>query len=173
MKLQYTLSNINLIYLYQGLEQAMPFVRQLPDFYCVWLDSILGHSTWDFLWRDYFSFPCQYYSTIAPYSFIHLPLTLYSVSVPVLQFPLSVSFHQCSILIHTSTTNAVYCFSPSTSISPVSIIPPMLHTHSSTYMLLFPGQTADGWAPSNRSDLFHIQRSIACWSTVTLFSLKS
>ena len=26
---------------------------------------------------------------------------------PVIQFPLSVSFHQCSILIHTTTTDAV------------------------------------------------------------------
>jgi hypothetical protein len=51
----------------------------------------------------YFSFPCQYHSTNAPYIFIHLPPTLYNVSLPVLQFPLSVSFHQCSILIHTST----------------------------------------------------------------------
>ena len=74
--------------------------------------------------------PCQYHSTIAPYSFIHLPPTLYNVFLPVLQFspvsiipplllihsfifhtrcirffsqyftfPLSVSFHHCSILI--------------------------------------------------------------------------
>ena len=48
-------------------------------------------------------FPCQYHSTIAPYSFIHLPPTLYNVSLPVLQF------------------------------SPVSIIPPLLHTHSFIY----------------------------------------
>ena len=47
-------------------------------------------------------FPCQYHSTIAPYSFIHLPPTLYNVFLPVLQF------------------------------SPVSIIPPLLHYHSST-----------------------------------------
>jgi hypothetical protein len=44
-------------------------------------------------------FPCQYHSIIAPYSFIHLPHTLYNVSLPVLQF------------------------------SPVSIIPLLLHTH--------------------------------------------
>jgi hypothetical protein len=50
-------------------------------------------------------FPCQYHSTIAPYPFIHLPPTLYNVSLPALQFspvstiPLSVPFHQCSILI--------------------------------------------------------------------------
>ena len=48
-------------------------------------------------------FPCQYHSTNAPYPFIHLPPTLYNVSLPVLQF------------------------------SPVSIIPPILHTHSFTY----------------------------------------
>ena len=83
-------------------------------------------------------FPCQYHSTIAPYSFIHLPPTLYNVFLPVLQFspvstippllhthsfiyhprcimffsqyfsfPLSVSFHHCSMLIHSSTTHAV------------------------------------------------------------------
>jgi hypothetical protein len=56
---------------------------------------------------QYFSFPCQYHSTNAPYSFTHLPPTLYNVFLPVLQFPLSVSFHQCSILIHSSTTDAV------------------------------------------------------------------
>jgi hypothetical protein len=55
----------------------------------------------------YFTSPCQYHSTNAPYSFIHLPPTLYNVFLPVLQFLLSVSFHQCSILIHSSTTDAV------------------------------------------------------------------
>ena len=139
--------------------------------------------------------PCWYHSTIAPYSFIHLPPTLHNVSLPVLQvspvsiippllhthsfiyhprcimffsqhfrFPLSVSFHHCSTLIHPPTTHAVYFFSPSTSVfpcqyhstiapysfihlppklynlflsalqfSPVIIIPPLLHTHSSIY----------------------------------------
>ena len=46
---------------------------------------------------------CQYHSSNAPYPFIHLPPTLYNVSLPVLQF------------------------------SPVSIIPPTLHFHSFTY----------------------------------------
>ena len=81
-------------------------------------------------------FPCQYHSTIAPYSFIHLPPTICNVFLPALQFspvsiippllhthpsiyhprsimffsqhfsfPLSVSFHHCSILIHPSTTH--------------------------------------------------------------------
>ena len=48
-------------------------------------------------------FPCHYHSTIAPYPFIHLPPTLYNVFPSVLQF------------------------------SPVSIIPPLLHTHSFIY----------------------------------------
>ena len=56
---------------------------------------------------QYFSFPCQYHSTNTPYSSIRLPPTLYNVFLPVLQFPLSVSFHQCSILIYSSTTHAV------------------------------------------------------------------
>jgi len=87
---------------------------------------------------QYISFPCQYHSTIAPYSSIHLPPTLYNVFLPVLQFspviiippllhthssiyhprcimfffqyisfPLSVSFHHCSILIHPPTTHNV------------------------------------------------------------------
>ena len=97
------------------------------------------------------------------HSFIHLPPTLYNIFLPLLRFPLSVSFHQCSILIHSfnyhprciiffshyfsfhcqyhstnapysfihsSTTHAVQYFSPITSVSPVSIIPPMFHIHS-------------------------------------------
>ena len=52
---------------------------------------------------QYFSFPCQYHSTIAPYSFIYLPPALYNVFLPALQY------------------------------SPVSIIPPLLHTHSFIY----------------------------------------
>ena len=55
----------------------------------------------------YFSFPCHYHSTIAPYSSFNIPPTLYNVFLPVLQFPLSVSFHHCSILIHQSTTHTV------------------------------------------------------------------
>jgi len=82
---------------------------------------------------QHFSFPCQYHSPNAPYLFIHLPPTLYNVFLPAFQFPLSVSFHQCSMPIHSSITNAVECFSPSTSVSPVSIIPPTLHTRSIIY----------------------------------------
>ena len=49
-----------------------------------------------FFLSEHFSFPCQYHSTNAPYSFIHLPPTLYNIFLPALQFPLSVSFHQRS-----------------------------------------------------------------------------
>ena len=52
-------------------------------------------------------FPCQYHSTIAPYSFIHLPPTMYNVFYQYFRFPLSVSFHHCSILNHSSPTHAV------------------------------------------------------------------
>jgi len=78
-------------------------------------------------------FPCQYHSTNVPYIFIHLPPTPYNVSLPALQFPLSVPFHQRPIPIHSPTTHTIKCLPPSTSVSPVSNIPPMLHTHSFTY----------------------------------------
>jgi hypothetical protein len=82
---------------------------------------------------QYFIFPCQCHTTNAPYSFIHLPLTLYNVFLPVLQIPLSVSSHQFYLFIHSSTTDVIQCFSPITSVSPVSIIQPLLHTHSFIY----------------------------------------
>ena len=90
--------------------------------------SFIYHTRCIMFFSQYFRFPCQYHSTIAPYPFIYLPPTLYNIFLPVLQFPLSVSFHQCSIPIHPSTTHTVYYFSPSTSVSPVSIFPPLLHT---------------------------------------------
>ena len=62
--------------------------------------SFIYHPRCIMFFSQYFSFPCQYHSTIAPYSFIHLPHMLYNVFLPVLRFPLSVSFHQCSTLIH-------------------------------------------------------------------------
>ena len=107
---------------------------------------------------------CQYHSNIAPYSFIHLPpavsnfflLALQSSPVSIIppllhthsfiyhphsimffsqyfSFPRSVSFHHCSILIHSSTTHTYNVFLPALQFFPVSIIPPLLHTHSFTY----------------------------------------
>ena len=61
----------------------------------------------------------------------HRRYIIYNVFLQVLQFPLSVSFYQCSILIHSTTNDGVSGFSPSTPVSPVSIFPPMLHTHFS------------------------------------------
>jgi len=69
--------------------------------------SFIYHPRCIMFFSQHFSFPCQYHSTNAPYSFTHLPPSLYNVFLPVLQFPLSVSFHQCPILIHPSTTLAV------------------------------------------------------------------
>ena len=100
--------------------------------------SFIYHPRCIMFFSQHFNLPCQYHSTIAPYSFIHLPPALYNVFLPALQFspvsiippllhthpsiyhprsimffsqhfsfPLSVSFHHCSILIHPSTTHAV------------------------------------------------------------------
>jgi len=101
--------------------------------------SFICHQRCIKLFYQYFSFPCQYHSTSAPYPFIHLPPTLHNVFLPVLQcqyhstsapyslihllptqynfffsqyfsFPLTVSFHQCSIRfpLPTPTQNNVF-----------------------------------------------------------------
>ena len=75
-----------------------------PMFYS---HSFIYNGSCIMFFSQHFSFPCQYHSTNAPYSFIHLPPTLHDVFLPALQFPLSVPFHQCSIHIHSTTTNAV------------------------------------------------------------------
>ena len=51
------------------------------------------------------------------HSFIYHPRCII-FSSQHFSFPLSVSFHHCSILIQTSTTHTVQCFSPSTSVFP-------------------------------------------------------
>ena len=81
------------------------------------------------------AFQCQYHSTIAPYSFIHLPPTLYNAFLPVLQFsPVSI----IPLLLHTHPfihlpPTLYNVFLPLLQFSPVSIIPPLLHTHPSIY----------------------------------------
>ena len=77
------------------------FVSTIPQ--TLHTHSLTYHPHYIMFLSQHFSFPCQYHSTNAPYPFIHLPPTLYNVSLPALQF------------------------------SPVSIIPPTLHTHSFTY----------------------------------------
>src|SRR5215469_477834 len=80
-------------------------------------------------------FPCQYHSTIAPYSFIHLPPTLYNVFLPVLQFsPVSIipPLLHTHLYIHLPPT-LYNIFLPVLQFSPVSIISPLFHTHSSIF----------------------------------------
>ena len=112
---------------------------------------------------QYFKFSLSVSMHHCPHSFINLPQTQQNVFLPGLQFspvriiapflhthsfvyhthctmmfsqhfsfPLSVSFHHCSILIPSSTTLYYYSV-PVFQFSPVSIIPPLLHTHSFIY----------------------------------------
>jgi len=79
-------------------------------------------------------FPCQYHSTIAPYSSICLPPTLYNVFLPSLQFsPVST----IPPLLHTHPSiyhpRCIMFFSHHFSFPLSVIIPPLLHTHSSNY----------------------------------------
>ena len=46
---------------------------------------------------------------------------------------MKISCHHCAINTHSSTKHAVLIFSPSTLVSPVSIIPQLLNTHSFIY----------------------------------------
>jgi hypothetical protein len=92
--------------------------------------SLISHRRCTMFFSQYSVSPCQHHSNSAPYLFINLAPTLHNVFLPVLCVPLSVSLHQCSILIHSSPTDAAQCFSPSTLCPPVSITPPMLRTYS-------------------------------------------
>ena len=73
--------------------------------------SFTYHPRYIMFLSQYSSFPCQYHSTIAPYPFIHLPPTLYNVSVSVFR------------------------------LFPVSTIPPLLHTHLYRIIRLFVRRT--------------------------------
>jgi hypothetical protein len=78
--------------------------------------EICGRQNWDTRCSPSASvFPCQYHPYNAPYS--------YKVLSKCFSFPLSVSSQQCSILIQGSLQVLQF--------SSVSIIPTMLHTHSS------------------------------------------
>ena len=77
--------------------------------------------------------PCHYHSANVPYPFIHLPPTLCNVYLPVLLSPLSLSFRQCSIPIHSPTTPRYKMFFSQYFCFPVSTIPQLLHSHSLTY----------------------------------------
>ena len=109
---------------YHSTNAPYPFIHLPPTLYNVsvpvlqfypvsiippmlYTHSFTYHPRYIMFLSQYFSFPCQYQSTNAPYPFIHLPPTLYNVSVPVLSFPLSIPFHQCSIPIHSPTTQTI------------------------------------------------------------------
>ena len=97
---------------------------------CTW-DTWSSKLHWSGLCPVTSVFPCQYHSTIAPYSFIELPSTLYNISLPVLQFsPVSIFpplLHTHSFIYH---PRCIMFFSPVLQFSPVSIIPPLLHSYS-------------------------------------------
>ena len=128
---------------------------------------------------QYFSFPCQYHSTIAPYSFTHLPPTLYNVFLPVLQFsPVSIIpplLHTHPSIIPSKLYNV---FLPVLQFSPVSTIPPLPHTHSSIYHPLcimfspstsvFPCQYHSTIAPHTSSSF----STISTLSQLTVYIVK-
>ena len=93
--------------LYNGFSPSTSVspVSNIPPM--LYTHSFNYHQRCMMFFSSYFSFSCQYQSTNALYSFIQLPPTLNKVFLPVLQFLLLVSFHQCAILIHSTTTNAV------------------------------------------------------------------
>jgi hypothetical protein len=66
--------------------------------------SSIYHRRCIMFFSQYSSFPCQYHSTNAPYSFINLPPTLYNVFLPVLQFPLSIIQPLLHTHLHVNTT---------------------------------------------------------------------
>ena len=55
-------------------------------------------------------FPCQYHSTIAPYSFIHLPPTMYNVFLPALQF--SPVYHSTIVPYHSHVSECEVTSAP-------------------------------------------------------------
>ena len=128
---------------YHSTNAAYPFIHVPPTLYNVFLPVL--------------QFSPVYHSTSAPYPYIHLPPTLYNVFLPVLQFSLSVSFHQCSIPIHSPTTHAVYCFSPSN-----SVFPCQYHFHQFSIvnrnltLLLSEGHAGEIWGHWNRAVLFRV-----------------
>ena len=81
-------------------------------------------------------------------------MALGQVSLPAFQFPLSVSFHHCSIFIHLPPT-LYNVFLPVLQVSPVSIIPPLLHTH------LYLNTTLTSRASGDR--LLNVRISVQHW----------
>ena len=102
--------------------------------------------------------------------------------VRILRFPLSVTFHKCSILIHSSTTDGV-CFSPSTSVFPCQYhstnapypfihLPPTLYNVFSPSTSVFPCQYHSTNAPHSfihlPPSLYNVFLPILQFSPVTI-----
>ena len=104
---------------YHSKNVPYSFIRLPPTLYNVFLPvlsfpvsiippmphtlSFVYHRLCIMFFSQHFSFPCECHSINASYSFIRPLPTLYNVFLPRLQFLLSVSFHRCCILSHSST----------------------------------------------------------------------
>jgi hypothetical protein len=95
--------------------------------------SVIYHRRCIMFFSQNFRFPCQYHSTNLAHSFSHLPPTLYNVFLPVLQFPCQ--YHSTNVPYSFSHLPPTLCnvFLPVLQFPLLSIIPPMLHTHSFIY----------------------------------------
>ena len=78
--------------------------------------SFIYHPRCIMFFSQHFSFPCQYHSTNAPYSFIHLPPTLYNVFSPI------TSVFPCQYLSTNSPYSFIHFLERNISISNVNII---------------------------------------------------
>jgi len=81
-----------------------------------------------FFFSQHFSFPCQYQSTNAPYTFIYLRAVIYNVSLQGIF--LSVPIHKSSIRIYLPTTQNVKYLSPSNFPLSVFFHQRSIHIHS-------------------------------------------
>ena len=128
---------------------------------------ITGQSVWDLCWTKWqiFLWVLQFslFSIIPPllhtHSFIYHTHCIMFLS-QYFSFPLSVSFHHCSIFIHLPHT--LYNVPlPVLQFSPVSIIPPLLHTHLFIYMLILrEGARDEAWELSKKQCSFENRRGL-------------
>ena len=94
------------------------------------IHSFIYHWRCIMLFSQYISLPLSVSFPIAPYSSIYHPRSIKFFSQYFSFPPLSVSFPHCSIFIHLPPT-LYNAFLPILQFSPVSIIRPLLHIHSS------------------------------------------
>ena len=109
---------------------------QSSDFPCHYHSNVAPHyfkNLPNILFRIFLPvhlFPCQYHSTISPNSFNHLSHMLYTFFSQCFSIPLSVTYPHCSIHINPPATHTLKYILSVLQISPVSIFPPFLYTHS-------------------------------------------